>query len=243
MKTADPFYKSKKWETIRARALKRDEYMCQCCKANNQMIPAQCVHHIFPRDTYSQYQFELWNLMSLCNDCHDEMHNHYTGELSKKGMLFLRSLASVRGIPISMKAGTILVVGLPGTGKSSYCRQRMDEFSLCYDLDAIAGAFRLKGPHEEYFRPARKMANDFLKGFLAKAHNYCKRVYIIRTAPTVEELEEINPDKLVICRHQYVSRHMDDKRGAQRKIELLEQHCLEFGIEIEYVDRQPQHIV
>lgn len=234
MKKADPFYKSKKWEHVRAQALRRDDYMCQCCKANNQMIQAECVHHIFPRDTYSQYQFDLWNLMSLCNECHDEMHNHYTGGLSKKGMLFLRSLASIKGIPISMKENTILVVGLRGCGKSTYCKKHLDEFSLVYDLDAIASAFRLKMPHEEYFRPARKMANDFLKGFLMKAHDYCKRVFIIRTAPSIREVEEIEPDKVVICKKQYVFREMDDRKSALKRIEELELYCLERGIEIEY---------
>ena len=234
MKKADPFYKSKKWEHVRTQALRRDDYMCQCCKANNQMIQAECVHHIFPRDTYSQYQFDLWNLMSLCNECHDEMHNHYTGGLSKKGMLFLRSLASIKGIPISMKENTILVVGLRGCGKSTYCKKHLDEFSLVYDLDAIASAFRLKMPHEEYFRPARKMANDFLKGFLMKAHDYCKRVFIIRTAPSIREVEEIEPDKVVICKKQYVFREMDDRKSALKRIEELELYCLERGIEIEY---------
>lgn len=234
MKKADPFYKSKKWEHVREQALKRDEYICQCCKANNQMIQAECVHHIFPRDTYSQYQFDLWNLMSLCNECHDEMHNHYTGGLSKKGMLFLRSLAAIKGIPISMKENTILVVGLRGSGKSTYCKKHLDEFSLAYDLDAIASAFRLKMPHEEYFRPARKMANDFLKGFLMKAHDYCKRVFIIRTAPSIREVEEIEPDKVVICKKQYVFREMDDRKSALKRIEELELYCLERGIEIEY---------
>ena len=200
------------------------------------MIPAECVHHIFPKDTYIDYQYELWNLMSLCNKCHDEMHNHYTGELSKKGMLFLRSVAAVRGIPISMKESTILVVGLRGSGKSTYCKKHLDDMSLCYDLDAIASAFRLKMPHEEYFKPARKMANDFLKGFIAKAHDYCKRVFIIRTAPTIEEVEEIEPDKVVFCKHQYVSRGMGDRYDALRRIANLERYCMEYGIETEFLE-------
>lgn len=236
MKTADPFYKTKKWERIRATALKRDGYMCQCCKAKNQMISAECVHHIFPKDTYIDYQYELWNLMSLCNNCHDEMHNHYTGELSKKGMLFLRSLAAVRGIPISMKESTILVVGLRGSGKSTYCKKHLDEFSLCYDMDAIASAFRLRMPHEEYFKPARKMANDFLKGFLAKAHDYCKRVFIIRTAPTIKEVEEIEPDKIVFCKHQYLSREMDDRKSALQRLSDLEKYCMDYGIDVEVLE-------
>ena len=174
--------------------------------------------------------------MSLCNECHDEMHNHYTGGLSKKGMLFLRSLASIKGIPISMKESTILVVGLRGSGKSTYCKKHLDEFSLCYDMDAIASAFRLRMPHEEYFKPARKMANDFLKGFLAKAHDYCKRVFIIRTAPTIKEVEEIEPDKIVFCKHQYLSREMDDRKSALQRLSDLEKYCMDYGIDVEVLE-------
>ena len=105
---------------------------------------------------------------------------------------------------------------------------------MVYDMDAIASAFRLKMPHEEYFKPARKMANDFLKGFLMKAHDYCKRVFIIRTAPSIREVEEIEPDKVVICKKQYVFREMDDRKSALKRIEELELYCLERGIEIEY---------
>ena len=235
MKTADPFYKTIKWEHIRQQALRRDQYMCQCCKAKGQMIEAVCVHHIFPRDRFPQYEKELWNLMSLCSNCHNEMHNRATNELSEKGMIFMRSLATARGIEISSKEATVLVIGLRGTGKSTYCRAHMDESSLCYDLDAIAGAFRLKQPHEEYYQPARKMANDFLKGFMIKAHDYCKRVYIIRTAPGIKELEEIRPDKVVICTRQYIKRQMEDRTGAEKRIEAVNQYCTERGIELEIV--------
>lgn len=235
MKRADPFYKTARWERLRQHALRRDCYMCQCCKANNRMVEAQCVHHVFPRDAWPQYQYEPWNLLSLCNDCHNEMHDRKTDALSIKGMIIMRSLAESRGIEVSTKESTILVIGLSGSGKSTYCRAHMDDSSLCYDLDAIAGAFRLKAPHEEYYKPARKMANDFLQGFVVKAHDYAKRVYIIRTAPTIKELEDIRPDKVVICSRQYDRRHMDDRAGAEKRIEEVNQYCSSRGIELEIV--------
>ena len=131
------FYKTNKWVALRNTALIRDKYMCQNCKANNKAVNADCVHHVFPIESYPQYSYELWNLMSLCTKCHDEMHNHYTGELSKKGMLFLRAVASAKGIPISCKEQTILVVGLRGTGKTTYVRNHLDEYSLAYDSQSL----------------------------------------------------------------------------------------------------------
>ena len=229
------FYKTNKWVALRNTALIRDKYMCQCCKANNKAVNATCVHHIFPITHFPDYKYDLWNLMSLCDKCHDEMHNHYTGELSKKGMLFLRMTASVRGIQVSCKEQTILVCGLRGTGKSTYCKNHLDEFTLVYDMDAIASAFRLKMPHEEYFKPARRMANDFLKGFLAKAHEYAKVIYIIRTAPTIKEFEDINPDKVVFCMTERTYREMDDRKGALDRLHELQKFCASKGVEVETI--------
>ena len=163
------------------------------------------------------------------------MHNHYTGELSKKGMLFLRALAAARNIPISCKEQTILVVGLRGSGKTTYVRNHLDEYSLAYDLDLIAKAFRLNTPHEDYFKPARRMANDFLKGFIAKAHEYAKKVYIIRTAPSIKEYEDINPDKIVFCMKQYSFKEMDDRQKAQKQLNELMKYCANKSVEVETI--------
>ena len=233
MKEKSQFYKTNKWVALRNTALIRDKYMCQCCKANNKAINATCVHHIFPIERYPDYKYELWNLMSLCDKCHDEMHNHYTGELSKKGMIFLRAIAAVRKIPISCKNERILVCGLRGTGKTTYVRNNLDEFSLAYDLDTIAKAFRLNNPNEDYFKPARRMANDLLKGFVLKANEYANRIFIIRTAPTIQELEDINPDRVVLCTHEYVYKAMDDRTKALQRIKDLQMHCAGNGVPVE----------
>ena len=228
--STNPFYKTAKWERLRNTALRRDAYMCQACKDWGRMVQADCVHHIFPRDAYPAYRHELWNLMSLCNKCHNEMHNKYSGGLSKRGMIYMRALASRRGIKVDVKDQTILVVGLPGSGKSTYCKAQINEHTLVYDLDAIAGAFRLSEPHEEYFRPARKMANDFLKGFLLKAHDYCRTVYVIRTAPSIKEFQDIDPDRVVFCTEQYVFRNMYDRKEAEDKLVRLMEYCEEYNI-------------
>ncbi len=161
------------------------------------------------------------------------MHNHFSGELSQKGRRLLRVTAHMHNIPINTKTETILVVGLRGSGKSTYCKKHLDDESMCYDMDAIASAFRLRMPHEEYYKPARKMANDFLKGFIAKAHDYVRKVYIIRTAPTIKEVQEIDPDKVVMCMQQYIIRPMDDRQEALRKLKELSEYCQRAGIECE----------
>lgn len=78
-------YKVKKWENKRERILRRDGYMCQECKRYGKRVSAEHVHHIFPVETYPEYQWEDWNLISLCKKCHNKMHDRDTHELSQEG--------------------------------------------------------------------------------------------------------------------------------------------------------------
>ena len=235
MPSKDNFYKTKRWELLRQSVLRRDKYMCQWCKDQGKLVQAVDVHHIFPRDQYPQYQWQPWNLKSLCRDCHNEMHNHYNGQLSQKGMNLLRATAIVNHIPYRQMKETILVIGIRGTGKSTYVKHHLDNYSMAYDMDAIASAFRLKMPHEEYFRPARMMANAFLFGFLAKAHEYTECVYVIRTAPTIKELEQIKPTRVVICKHVYEYRKMDDRNAALERISEVEHYCTAQGLRVDVI--------
>lgn len=79
-------YNSKRWKDLRLRALKRDAYMCQECKRYGKRIDADMVHHIYPSEDYPEWQWRLWNLTSLCNKCHEQMHDRDTRELTDRGM-------------------------------------------------------------------------------------------------------------------------------------------------------------
>ena len=235
-KELDEFYHQPKWKSLRKSILVRDKYMCQRCKDKGLMREAEHVHHIFPREQYHEYEYCRWNLISLCYKCHNEMHNRFNGELSQAGLRLLKTTAIMNDIPYDMTNKTILIVGLRGSGKSTYARKHLDDDSLVYDMDAIASAFRLRMPHDEYFKPARKMANDFLGGFLAKAHEYVKTIYIIRTAPTIREFEQINPSKIVFCMKSYEYRDMDDREGAADRIHTLKEYAETQGIEVDVID-------
>lgn len=227
----DAFYHEPKWKSLRSSVLREAGYMCQCCKLNGKRQPADHVHHIFPREQYLQYQYERWNLIALCFKCHNRMHNRFNGKLSKTGERLMETTAIIQGMRPKRKKETILVVGLRGSGKSTYVKGQLDDDSLAYDLDEIASAFRLQS--EEYYKPARRMANDFLGGFLAKAHDYVRTVYIIRTAPSIKEYEQIKPDKIIFCEQQYSYEEMDDREGAERRLAELKNFCLAGRVEIE----------
>lgn len=79
-------YKSKRWLKLRERALKRDGYMCQIAKRYGRHVEATTVHHIFPSETYPEYQWELWNLISLSHEAHNAMHVRDGHELTVEGL-------------------------------------------------------------------------------------------------------------------------------------------------------------
>lgn len=78
-------YKDKRWKFKREQILKRDKYLCRECRKYGKNIDADTVHHINPAETFTQYIFKEWNLISLCRTCHGKMHIRNTHELTVLG--------------------------------------------------------------------------------------------------------------------------------------------------------------
>lgn len=97
------FYRNKKWLQLRAAALRRDGYQCQLSKRYGKMLQADTVHHIFPRDEFPEYQYELWNLISLTAEKHNELHDRNTNRLTDKGIDLLRKTARKHGVPVPLR--------------------------------------------------------------------------------------------------------------------------------------------
>ena len=70
----DKFYRSKRWEKLRASVLRRDGYLCQECRRYGRMKQAQTVHHIKHLDEYPELAYDPKNLQSLCLQCHNRLH-------------------------------------------------------------------------------------------------------------------------------------------------------------------------
>lgn len=68
------FYISGRWIRLRAEALKRDNKECQQCKARGKARRAKTVHHIKHVKEHPSLALSMDNLMSLCNECHNEVH-------------------------------------------------------------------------------------------------------------------------------------------------------------------------
>jgi len=93
-------YQSKRWEKKRAKILRRDKYVCQLSKRYGKLRQANTVHHIFPVELFPEYQWEDWNLISLCAEEHNSLHDRETHQLTAKGVELLTRTARLRGIPL-----------------------------------------------------------------------------------------------------------------------------------------------
>lgn len=78
------FYTCWEWLRVRAEVLLADKYECQKCKARGKYKRATMVHHVkhlrdFPELALSKSYIdengvEQRQLISLCNQCHEEEH-------------------------------------------------------------------------------------------------------------------------------------------------------------------------
>lgn len=210
--STDPFYGSQAWKQKRAHILRRDKYTDQLELRAGRRVPATMVHHILPRDKYPEYSLEDWNLISIAEDTHRELHTLY-GELTDAGQELMRRTAQEHGIKLSRLT---LVIGLPGTGKTTMVRRLIaNGEGLAYDLDAIAAAFTLGNKGEN--KAARKMANSMARAFSVNARKYTSHVYMIRTAPGIEELTAIDPDEIVVCTKVYDPRKQKGMDTAEKQ--------------------------
>lgn len=79
------FYKSKRWIKKRENILRRDNYECRECKRYGKTTPATTVHHIYPLETHHHLRLISINLISLCNKCHNSMHDRNTNAITDIG--------------------------------------------------------------------------------------------------------------------------------------------------------------
>ncbi|WP_241559281.1 HNH endonuclease [Lysinibacillus halotolerans] len=83
------FYKSREWMRLRLQALERDNYECQECKRKGRYRRAQCVHHLKEVKVVPILALTLSNLESLCNSCHNKMHDRYGTIMVQQGKRFV----------------------------------------------------------------------------------------------------------------------------------------------------------
>ena len=79
------FYVWTPWKHKRKEVLDMDKHECQLCKQRGIYTKANTVHHVNYLRKYPELALEIWyewrgrrkrNLISLCHDCHEEVHGY-----------------------------------------------------------------------------------------------------------------------------------------------------------------------
>lgn len=86
------FYTWGKWKTVRSKVLSMDKGECQICKSRGKYTKATTVHHVNYVKKHPEMALDIYytyngrkkrNLISLCHDCHEEVHGYRKPEKKK----------------------------------------------------------------------------------------------------------------------------------------------------------------
>lgn len=70
----DEFYNSKAWRRLSHRVIREEHGECRLCRSEHRLTRAVLVHHIQPLREHPELAYERSNLMPLCHDCHERLH-------------------------------------------------------------------------------------------------------------------------------------------------------------------------
>ena len=79
------FYALRQWKEMRERVLRENRYRCQNCSRYGRMRDATTVHHANPIEERPELRLTRWNLVALCDECHNKMHDRTTHKLTELG--------------------------------------------------------------------------------------------------------------------------------------------------------------
>lgn len=77
------FYNSKEWKRLRAMKFVQADGLCEICKMKGKINQGIDVHHIIPIEKDWNKRFDYDNLILLCKECHNEMHDRNGSDFTK----------------------------------------------------------------------------------------------------------------------------------------------------------------
>lgn len=78
-------YGSNRWKRKRNHILRMDRYRDVIAARYGKIQEATIVHHIYPAESYPEYAWQDWNLISVSKATHNKLENRTTGELTRMG--------------------------------------------------------------------------------------------------------------------------------------------------------------
>lgn len=233
----NPVYHTPRWEKMRKAILYRDGYQCRQCRRFGKNTAANTVHHIVPQNMNLFYIPH--NLISLCDNCHNMMHDRNSDILTGLGEEWKSRLK--RDHPDLVKDDNefryrvVVVSGCIGSGKTKYVRENKKTYDIVFDYDAILNALLLNDttihyhdkPHIDIMLSLREHLYTLIK---------CKRgkwdtAWIITTSKGEKQRELItrfNAEHIEIdtSKDECINNIMrDDTRpDKEKEIELIEKY-------------------
>lgn len=226
-------YKDKRWLHKREVILKRDEYLCRECKKYGLSTEAQQVHHIYPCKEYPRYSMTNINLLSLCNTCHDTMHDRNNNTITVKGEHWqnkIRDALGVNDYDIIDKFKVVIVWGSPASGKTTYVNNHMVQGDMIVDLDNIKQAISLHGK-------ADSLSNLLGVALDIRSHIYdlidnrqviqAKTVWVIEGLPKQTDRNfikgKLRPNEMIqikSCEEECINNAMNDDVRTDKNIQV-----------------------
>ena len=117
------YYGTQQWKNLREIKLSQDP-LCELCKDRHKTTPATLVHHMIPTDAGGE-MWDMSNLQSLCNPCHESIHKRYSSSVSA---IMQPDLLK------RVKCRVIIVCGPPASGKTTWAKA---QGGVVLDLDDI----------------------------------------------------------------------------------------------------------
>lgn len=76
--------KDPRWQKLRLRVFERDKWTCRDCGANDRPLHA---HHAYYEKGKDPWDYPDYDILCLCEQCHDEKHSLMSGIQSTTSLL------------------------------------------------------------------------------------------------------------------------------------------------------------
>ena len=159
------------WKKIRKQVLERDGYVCQIQGPRCSQVADQ-VDHIVPL-IEGGAKFDDRNLRAACKRCNVGRSNSSANERWKSG-----------------KTRIVLVIGPPGSGKSTYVEEHRSSVDVVIDYDRIAEALGsgVTHNHGSTMHKATMAARNGVLRSLRRGELETPRAWLISANPNAEQV-------------------------------------------------------